>query len=245
MVRPDQVVIDRTAAWLHGVDVHLYAEHDGVPSVETCALRWRPRTTRAGVDGRSRDLQPTDVTVLGGVRVTTALRTALDLGCCLRRREGFAAMTALARLDGFTQQDVVRQLGRYRRRRGVIQLRELAGLLDPRVESQREAWVLLAIADAGLPLPEPQFWIVIDGVPTYRLDFAYPRLRVCVEYDGVEAHEKTAEQRDRDRVRRRWLRDHGWSVIVVRNGDFSDDRLSCWLARVRAALVPAYSNRRW
>jgi len=244
-VRPDQVVVDRTAAWLHGVDTHGYAEHDGVLPVETCALRWHPRTTRAGVDGRSRDLQTVDVMMLGGVRVTTPLRTALDLGCCLRRREAFAAMTALARLHGLTQQDLVRQLGRYRGRRGVIQLRELVGLLDPRIESQREAWVLLAIADAGVALPEPQFWIVIDGVPTYRLDFAYHRLRVCVEYDGVEAHEKSEEQRDNDRARRRWLRDHGWTVIVVRNGDFTGDALERWLRELRAALVPGYSNRRW
>ena len=78
----------------------------------------------------------------------------------------------------------MRALARYRRRRGVIQLRQLVQLVDPRVESERESWVLLAIHDAGLPLPEPQYWIEIDGVPTYRLDFAYPRLRVCVEYDG-------------------------------------------------------------
>lgn len=239
------VVTDRTAAWLHDVDSYVYAEHDGVPPIEMCALRWHEPTSLPGVDGRTRDLSTRDVMRLHGVPVTTPLRTALDLGCCLRRREAFAAMTALARLHGLTNDDLVRELGRYRRRRGVIQLRALAGLVDPRFESQREAWVFLEIADAGFPLPEPQFWIVIDGVPTYRLDLAYPKARVCVEYDGFEAHEKSDEQRRNDRERRNWLRDHGWTVIVVRNGDFTGDALDRWLRALREALRPTYSNRRW
>ncbi len=245
MIRPHHVVTDRTAAWLHGVDAHVYAEHDSVPAIETCALRGHEPTSMAGVDGRTRDLLPRDIMTLRGIRLTTPLRTSLDLGCCLRRREAFAAMVAMSRLHGLTAADHDREIGRFRRRRGVIQLRGLAPLVDPRIESQREAWVLLAIVDAGIPLPEPQLWIEIDGVPTYRLDFAYPRCRVCVEYDGVEAHEKTDEQRARDEARRAWLRAHGWVVIVVRVGDFTGDALDRWLRELRAALAPTYTNRRW
>ena len=242
LMRPHHVVTDRTAAWLHGVDAHVYAEHDGVPPVETCALRWHAPTTIGGVDGRTRDLLPEDVMTLHGVPVTTPLRTAMDLGCCLRRREAFAVLNALARLHGFAQPDLTRRLGRYRRRRGVVQLRELVGYVDPRVESQRESWVLLAIIDAGLVVPEPQVWIEVDGEPTYRLDFAYRRRRVCVEYDGEEAH-RGREAHDDER--RAWLRAQGWIVIVVRDGDFSGAELDRWLAELRAALAPAYSNRRW
>lgn len=242
VVRADQVVTDRTAAWLHGVDTHVYAEHDSMPRVETCALRWHAPTKLTGVDGRTRDLTPQDVMVIDGVRVTTPLRTALDLGCCLRRREAFAAMVLLAALHGLTESDLERSLGRYRRRRGVIQLRSLVGLVDPRIESAREAWVFLAIADAGLPLPEPQVWIEIDGVPTYRLDFAYRRARVVVEYDGEEAHEGREAE---DEERRAWLRRHGWTVIVVRIGDFTGEALDRWLGELRSALATAYSNRRW
>src|SRR6478609_10039491 len=69
--RPHHVVTDRTAAWLHGIDTHVYAEHDVVPSIETCALRGHEPTSLAGVDGRTRDLAPEDVVELYGVLVTT------------------------------------------------------------------------------------------------------------------------------------------------------------------------------
>ncbi|WP_435746045.1 DUF559 domain-containing protein [Nocardioides sp. SYSU DS0663] len=244
VVSEHHVITDRTAAWLHGVDTHVHGEHDGVPVIESCALRWHEPTTLPGVDGRTRDLAPRDVMTVHGVRVTTPLRTALDLGCCLRRREAFGAMVMLARLHGLTAGDLVRESGRYRRRRGVVQLRSLTGLVDPRLESEREAWVLLAIADAGLPLPEPQVWVDVDGVPTYRLDFAYRRRRVAVEYDGGEGHSSPA-QREHDERRRAWLREHGWTVIVVRAGDFTGEALDRWLAELREVLRATYSNRRW
>jgi Protein of unknown function (DUF559) len=244
-VRPHHVVTDRTAAWLHGLDAYVYAERDVLPAVETCALRGHEPTKVTGIDGRTRDLRSDDITTVCDVGVTTPLRTALDLGCCLRRREAYAVLNAVARRFGLPQATFERELPRFRRRRGVIQLRELVALVDPRIESERESWVFLAIADAGLPLPEPQHWIDIDGVPTYRLDFAYPHLRVVVEYDGIDAHERTWEQKESDRVRRTWLRDQGWTVIVVRRGDFAPARLDQWLGELRRALVPTYSNRRW
>lgn len=244
VVAPHNVAVDRTAARIHGVDTYAFGELDTPPPVETCALRGHTRTRLAGTEGRVRDLAPNDIMTIGGVRMTTPLRTACDLGCRLRRREAYAAMVALARLHALTASDFNRVLRRYGRRRGVVQLRELIPLLDLRLESQRECWTFLAIHDAGLPHPEPQHWIVIDGVPTYRLDFAYVHARVCVEYDGADFHD-SSEQREADESRRRWLREHGWTVIVVRLGDFTDDALDRWLKELREALRPTYSPRRW
>jgi hypothetical protein len=244
VVRPHHVVTDRTAAWLHGIDVHVYADHDGRPPIETCALRGKEPTQLDGVDGRTRDLLGSDIMAIDGINVTTPLRTGLDLGCCLRRREAFAALCALASAHRLTRRDFQSELSRYRRRRGVIQLRDLVALTDPRFESQREAWTFLAIADAHLPLPDLQVWIDVGGIPTYRLDLAYRRRRVCVEYDGYEAH-GSDDQRRHDEVRRQWLRDHGWTVIVVREGDFTGEALDRWLGELRAALDPTYDNRRW
>lgn len=244
-VRPHHVITDRTAAWIHGVDTYAWAELDVVPLVETCALRGHQATHIEGADGRTRDLRPEDIMTVHGLSVTTPLRTGLDLGCCLRRREAYAALNALAGRHGLTREDYLRVLPRYRGRRGVRQLRVLLPLVEPRVESERESWVLLEIHEATLPVPERQYWITIGDVPRFRLDFAYPRARVCVEYDGAEWHDTTPEQRENDEDRRAWLRQHGWTVIVVRHGDFTGARLDGWIGELREALRPAYTTRRW
>jgi len=239
------VICDRSAGWVHGVDTYALAETQVVPEVETCALRGHRTTRVRGVDGRTRDLSPGDVMMVAGVRVTTPLRTALDLGCNLRRREAMAALNEFARLHGVSTTMLRAALPRFRGRRGVVQLRELVPLVDGRIESHRESWVWLELHQHGLPMPTPQHWIVIDEIPTYRLDFAWISAKACVEYDGVDFHEKTEAQRQQDRQRRQWLRDHGWTVIVVRLGDFSGDALDRWIGEVREALRPTYSTRRF
>lgn len=245
VIAPGSVVVDRSAAWIHGVDVLVHSEHEVLPAVEVCALRWRSRTRRDGVDGRNRDLTNGDIMTIAGVPVTTPLRTALDLGCNLRRRDALAALDQFMCLHALTHDDLRHEALRYFRRRGVIQLRNLIPLADPRSESTRESWTRLEIIDAGLPKPELQFWIEIDGVPTYRLDHAYPKHRIAIEYDGHEHHLRSEEQRRHDAERRKWLIDDGWTVIVVRNGDFTGAGRDRWIGELRSALRSTYSNRRW
>ncbi len=244
VVAPGSVLRDRTAAWVHGVDVFTYAEHDLLPPLETCVARFRAPTDRSGIDGGTRDLSQDDVMAMHGLLVTTPLRTALDLGCNLRRRDALAALDQFMRLHRITREQLHRGAIRFFRRRGVVQLRQLIPLADRRAESPRESWTRIEIVDAGLPCPEPQLWIEVDGVPTYRVDLAYPRLRVVVEYDGEEFH-RTSDQKRHDSERREWLEKNGWTVVVVRNGDFTGSGLDRWLGELRAALRPAYSNRRW
>ena len=245
VVARGSVLRDRTAAWIHGVEALTHPEHEVLPPLETCVPRFRPPSDRCGVDGGTRDLTETDVMTVHGLLVTTPLRTALDLGCHLRRRDALAVLDQFMRLHGITREEMGRAAVRFFRRRGVIQLRALIPLADPRAESVRESWTRLEIIDAGLPTPEPQFWVEIEGVPTYRLDLAYPRHRVAIEYDGEEFHDRTAEQRFYDAGRREWLERHDWTVIVVKRGDFTGAGLERWLGELRRALRPAYSNRRW
>ncbi|HJQ06925.1 MAG TPA: DUF559 domain-containing protein [Nocardioides sp.] len=244
VVPADHVITDRTAALVHGVEVFSPSERGAVPRIETCALRGRHPTQRPQTRSGTRTLLPVDVMNLGSLLVTTPHRTALDLGCHLRRRDAMAAMNALARLHELTPAMLALSLPRYRGRRGVVQLRQLIPLVDGRIESHRESWAWLELADAGLPRPEPQHWIEIDGIPTYRLDFAYPHQRVAVEYDGEDFHASDEQKLD-DEDRRRWLRRNGWTVVVVRKGDFTGRRLDAWVREVRVALRDQSTNRRW
>lgn len=245
VVAKGSVVRDRTAAWIHGVDVLTHPEHEVLPPVESCVARFKAPSARRGVDGGTRDLAPHDVMAVDGLLVTTPLRTALDLGCNLHRRDALAALDQFMRLHDLTRDEMARAAVRYFRRRGVVQLRQLIPLADPRPESPRESWTRLEIHDAGLPAPVLQHWVDVDGVPTYRIDHAYPRHRAAVEYDGKEFHDRTEEQRRHDRERRAWLGSDGWTVIVVRNGDFGRGASDRWLRELRQALRPAYTNRRW
>jgi hypothetical protein len=232
------VLCDRTAAWVHGVDCLSYAELDDPPPVESCVLRGHEPTERPEVVGRTRDLRDEDIVVIGDVRVTSPLRTAADLLCLLPRREALAAADALMRAHGFTVADLRRLLVRYFRRRGVIQARDLAPLVDGRAESAGESWTRLVIIDHDLPTPQVQVWIDVDGRPTYRLDLAYAHARIAIEYDGAEHHTRRAD-RQRDEARRAWLRAHGWRVIVVTKLSFSDEAVSVWIGELRSMLAAA------
>lgn len=234
VMSPHSVLCDRTAAWIHGLDVYRYAELETLPPLESYVLRGHDPTDRRECHGGTRDLLPVDWEVIGGIRVTTPLRTAVDLACKLRRREAMAALDAIARDLGVTTPEMNRLLLRYRRRRGVIQARELVQLTDPRAESSRESWVRLEIHDRGLPPPQPQYWVIEDDRRIYRLDLAYPRAKVCVEYDGVEFH--SGQSRRHDELRREWLRRRGWYVIVVTRESFAPDALDAWISELRDVL---------
>lgn len=237
VTNPSSVLCDRTAAWIHGIDVLRYAELDTIPPIETSVLRGKPPTRRRECRGGTRDLRPEDWQLIDGVRVTTPLRTALDLACKLSRREAMAALDAFSKeFAEVNAAALAILLTRYFRRRGVVQARALVQLVNPASESAGESWTRLAIHDAGLPAPRLQHWVCIDGIPTYRLDLAYPHARVAVEYDGEEYH-SDPEQREADARRRQWLREQGWSVIIVTKESFTRDALHGWLLDLRKALA--------
>ena len=82
-----------------------------------------------------------------------------------------------------------------------------------RAESPPESWLRLVLIENGFPLPEVN-WVIAtpDGRELVRLDLAWPRLRICMEYDGWET---MPVGRPQDDARAAELRRHGWIVIRV------------------------------
>ncbi len=236
---PDTAVVtDRTAGWLHGAQVLAPGEHVVLPPVTVFQQPGRTRIRARGTCGGERTLLPQDVEVVHGVRCTTPLRTALDLGRLTPRDHAIAALDSLLRLDGFTHGELLGQVERFRKQRGVVQLRELAPLTDARAESPGESVVRLRWLDAGLPVvPQPQLAVLDRGIERYRLDLGVEELRFGVEYDGRDWH-SSDEDRAHDRARRRWLRDHGWVIVVLTKDEvFCPDR-SLAARLIRAELMP-------
>ncbi len=242
------VVADRTAAWLHGVDILPRTALTTAPPIQVVHTT-DTRVRRPETDGRRRGLVRTDVTVVHGVRVTTALRTALDLGRTLWRYDALAAIDGFLRI-GVPHELLVTEIGRFRGFRGVRQLRVLAPLGDARAESPGESTLRLHWIEADLPAPEVQFWVYAeDGTAVFRLDLADPEARYAAEYDGADFHTSEVDVR-RDADRRAWLEERSWTVDpftkddVYRPHAYPAGRLLAGHERARRGLAPWTPSRR-
>ncbi|WP_445255717.1 type IV toxin-antitoxin system AbiEi family antitoxin domain-containing protein [Nocardioides aurantiacus] len=211
VLSPAEVVCGRTAAWLHGVDVLPRTALRAPPPLEVVDTGDN-HVRRPGVDGRRRMLLPRDVEVVHGIRVTTAHRTALDLGRLLWRYDALAALDGFVRA-GVPLEGLLDDLDRFRGFRGVRQLRALAPLADGRAQSPGESALRLWWYDALLPTPQPQV-LVETGASYVLVDIGDPVCRFGAEYDGEEFH-TSPEDRAHDAARRSWLvEERGWTIEV-------------------------------
>lgn len=160
-----------------------------------------------------RDLLADDeVTAVEGVAVTTPLRTAWDLARWLPTVEAVVAVDALARVGGFDHARCCGFRNRYPRARWRRRVPGVIDLSDPRAESPMETRSRLVLVLRGLPRPELQFAVYdTAGVFVARLDMAYPRLRLAMEYDGRGHLKQWQQQADAHRANR--LDECDWSVL--------------------------------
>ena len=214
VVPRDCVVTDETAAWLWGAKQTLAPNaHLAVPKV--CVFAPPGRRLRNGLtNSGERMLLDRDVMVLGGLLVTTPLRTACDMGRLLNRDWALAAMDALAALDQFSVAELCVELDRFKGYRGIIQARALAPLVDPGAQSPGESVLRLRWLDVSLPPPRCQIEIPAPNGSYYLLDMGLEDRRFAAEYDGEEFDGE--EQREHDKERRDWAREHlGWTIVVA------------------------------
>ncbi|KRE92584.1 hypothetical protein ASG76_16595 [Nocardioides sp. Soil774] len=218
------VVVDRTAAWLHGVDALPRSAIHRMPPLDVYS-QGASRLRRPGLASGTRELTVRDVERLGPLTVTTPLRTACDLGRRLWRFDALSAIDGFLRL-GLDHDLLLSESERFKGHRGMRQLRQLAPLGDPGAESPPESALRLHWYDADLPQPETQIWVHDDdGRPTYRLDMGHREARYGAEYFGEEFHPGAGTEHDEERLT--WLRTRrDWAMDVFVKTDVYGSELT-------------------
>jgi hypothetical protein len=239
VVPRDAFVCDRTAAWLHAGDRALAPNEHLTPPPISCFLpsdagRLRNKLAQSG----EREISERDLEDIHGVLVTTPLRTALDLGRMQKTRDlRLHGMDTMLGLRVFRHDEMLAEVRRFNRRRGVVMLRALAPLADGGSESFGESALRLRWYDASLPRPQTQVPVIQGGREVARLDIGLEGLRFAAEYDGEEWHD--GDQQPDDEDRREWLGEsHGWAIEVFRK-EHVFGRLQNAEIRLRRAFASA------
>jgi hypothetical protein len=176
-------------------------------------------------------LSPRDVR---GVAVLGPDRSFVDSATLLGVRDLVRAGDALVRA-GLTSIDRLLEYVMSSHLDGVVRAREAAVLVRERVDSPRETDVRLLLVLAGLPEPQTNVDVFDDeGTWLARGDLVIPELRLIIEHDGWH-HERSAEQRQKDHLRRERIEAAGWTLVVITTADFQHP--TAIVARVYEALV--------
>jgi hypothetical protein len=217
----------RSAALLYNANI--LALDQPVEATANGGLRSQPglRVARSALD-------PTDRWRRGGLPVTSPLRTAFDLA---RSPDLTAAVIGLDAMlfRRAVKVDALRAyLDAHPRWTGVRAAAAALALARPDVESPMETRLRLGIVLAGLPEPVVQYDVLTPGGRfVARLDLAYPKQRVGLEYDGDHHRDRDTFRSDAVRLNRLRLLD--WSVLRFTAGDVlhNPDRM---VTQIRAAL---------
>jgi very-short-patch-repair endonuclease len=151
---------------------------------------------------RTGDLLQSDVTSVRGIPVTTPTRTLLDVGLLVTPLQ-LERMVHDALHRGLTTFD--RLVAGYYRisrpgRNGASAIGDVLRALDPAAgptESELESVLLQVLRRHGVEEPVRQHPVTVDG-KDFRLDLAYPDVRLFLEGDGFGVHGgRTAFESDR------------------------------------------------
>jgi hypothetical protein len=160
-------------------------------------------------------LWPDEIVVRRGLSVTTAARTAFDLGRRYGRTLAVIRVDALIQATDLKLPDVDSLVDRHHGARGIVQLRDVVSLADPGAESPQETRTRLLLTDAGLRPTQTQIDVFGRyGAHIHRIDMGWREYKVGVEYDG-EQHWTNPDIRARDIDQQAELEALGWRIIRV------------------------------
>ena len=206
------VIAGCTAARLHGA---LWLD-DELP----LEMFWRNARTPPGIATSAVAFADGETSTLGGLSVTSPVRTAFDLARRRPLHTAVARLDALANAVSFDSADILDLAARHRGVRGVRQVATVLELSDRGAQSPRETWLRLVLLRGGFPPPRTQIPVTVGGRVKYYLDMGWEDTKVAAEYDG-DQHRTDRAQFAKDVVRLEELADLGWIIVRVVAGTSS------------------------
>ena len=203
----------------------------GAVPTEVTVPRSTGRASRPTITVHRADLPPEHITTRNGLRVTTLVRTILDLAAVLTPRQLDRAFEAAQVQHGLKPEDVAAEVLCRAGYRGTPKLRALLkDAVDPEgVASILELRFLELCERHGIPRP----LVNVPYAGCYP-DFRWPHAMLVVETDSRQFHDTIAARR-RDARKDELLEAAGYTVIRLRWRDVTAD-LGAAVAAIREAL---------
>jgi hypothetical protein len=217
-------------------------------------LDGRAGRSEAGVRQHQGCVLEGDIVVRHDLEVMSATRTALEVTTCCCTEVSLALVNDFLHRGLTTLVDLRSRYAPMSRDPHTLKTDIVLRLADPRLESVGESRTFWLMYQGGVPAPEPQFPVVDElGRLFARLDFAWPRLKAWLEFDGREkylTHRREGESVV-DAVLREKQRESriseltGWRCIRITWADL--ERPTATVARILAVLgvapgVPSFTS---
>ncbi|MEX0873387.1 MAG: hypothetical protein WD646_13705 [Actinomycetota bacterium] len=208
---PGAAASHRTAGWKWGLE-------GIIPVGVELIIPHRMGSRRPGIIvHRSRTLERSDITRLGQIPITNPMRTIIDLAgvatpLSLELALDDAYRRGLIRLDKLASR--LELLGHGCRGAGLLRALLLERRDQPPTGSGLETKFFAALRSMGLPRPVRQHDVYDDdGRWIANVDFAYPKLKIAIEIDGLKWHigRKKFESDHEKRIR---LPGAGWYLLA-------------------------------
>lgn len=185
----------------------------------------------AGVRQHCGGLLDADITEAYGLRMTSPLRTSLDVASAATVEAALCVVNQFLHRGDFTL-DRLRERYADGMERWPNSLRTnlVLQLADGRMESVGESRFSYHAWKQGLPAMVPQYEVVSNGVLVARLDFALPDYGVWIEFDGkgkyvdhLVAGQTAADVVLREKKREDMIREvTGWRCLRITWADLAD-----------------------
>ncbi|MDP5228487.1 MULTISPECIES: hypothetical protein [Arthrobacter] len=201
-----------SAARIHGCQLWHADEFVHV----TCRSRTSPGRLCPATVMHHLSVAPDETDGTGFVEFTTLERTVVD--CCrILDLEGSLVIMDQALRLGADRKLVERYAERLHGQRGVVNLRSVLELADPKSESMGETRTRFMLWLLNMSMPVSQYEVMTDR-GLRRLDFAWPDLMVALEFDGKIKYfgeTPTDDAIAEERIRERRLMEMGWIFVRI------------------------------